>query len=99
MVGMPSNHNEQHGGQKQDEVAPVLGEVTGAPLKLPTLLYGHGEGVDVRCDDLLKRGSTGDLVFRIRSSRSSSDLMEARKSGALGPPLPAIPPTRRPPAS
>src|SRR5258707_9073795 len=64
MVGMPSNHSEQHGGQKQDEVAPVLGEVTGAPLKLPTLLYGHDEGVDVRCDDLLKRGSTGDLVFR-----------------------------------
>ena len=50
--------------QKQDEVAPVLGEVTGPPLKLPTLLYGHDEGVDVLCDDLLKRGSTGDLVFR-----------------------------------
>ena len=64
MVGMPSDHCEQHSGQKQDEVAPVLGEVTGPPLKLPTLLYGHDEGVDVLCDDLLKRGSTGDLVFR-----------------------------------
>src|SRR3981189_485304 len=79
MVGMPSDHSEQHGGQKQDEVAPVLGEVTGAPLKLPTLLYGHDEGVDVRCDDLLKRGSTGDLVFRNPLQQVQSDLMTARK--------------------
>jgi hypothetical protein len=64
MVGMPSDHSEQHAGQNQDDVAPVLNEVTGAPLKLPTLLYGHDEVLDVRCDDLLKRGSTGDLVFR-----------------------------------
>src|SRR5882757_1479220 len=64
MVGMPSDHSEQHAGQKQDDVAPVLGEVTGSPQKLPTLLDGHDEGVDVLCDDLLKRGSTGDLVFR-----------------------------------
>jgi hypothetical protein len=64
MVGMPSDHGEQHGGQEQDEVAPVLGEVTVRLLKLPTLLYGHDEVVDVLCDDLLKPGSTGDLVFR-----------------------------------
>ena len=64
MVGMPGDNGEQHGGQKQDEVAPVLDEVTGDPLTVPTLLYGHDEVVDVLCDDLLKRGSTGDLVFR-----------------------------------
>ena len=64
MVGMPGDNGEQHGGQKQDEVAPVLDEVTGDPLTVPTLLYGHDEVVDVLCDDLLKRGSTGDLIFR-----------------------------------
>ncbi|MGB8501690.1 hypothetical protein [Mycobacterium sp.] len=64
MVGMPSDHGKQHGGQKQDEVAPVLDEVTGPPLTLPTLLDGHDEVFDVLCDDLLKGGSTSDLVFR-----------------------------------
>src|SRR5258705_13303111 len=64
MVGIPRDHGEQHAGQKQDEVAPVLGEVTVPLPKLPTRLYGHDEVVDVLCDDLLKSGSTGDLVFR-----------------------------------
>src|SRR6476661_5375848 len=64
VVGMPRDDGEQHGGQEQDEVAPVLGEVTDPPLSLPTLLCGHDEVVDVLCDDLLKCGSTGDLVFR-----------------------------------
>jgi hypothetical protein len=97
VVGMPRDDGEQHGGQEQDEVAPVLGEVTDPLLKLPTLLCDHDEVVDVLCDDLLKCGSTGDLVSGIRSTRSSSDLMTARKSGVL--PLPAIPPSRTPPAS
>src|SRR6476660_4849320 len=64
VVGMPRDDGEQHGGQEQDEVAPVLGEVTEPPLTLPILRYGHDEVVDVLCNDMLKCGSTGDLVFR-----------------------------------
>src|SRR4029078_571841 len=63
VVGMPRDDGEQHGGQEQDDVAPVLGEVTDTPLTLPTLLCGHDEVVDVLCDDLLKCGSTGGRVF------------------------------------
>src|SRR5271167_1736909 len=66
VVGMPKNHGEQHGGDKQHEVAPVvsLGEVSGLAPKLPTLLLSHKEGVDVLSDHSLERDSTGYLVFR-----------------------------------
>jgi hypothetical protein len=62
----PKNHGEQHGGDKQRDVAPVvsLGELSGLALKLPTLLLSHKEGVDVLSDHSLERGSTGYLVFR-----------------------------------
>ena len=42
-------------------MSPVasLGEVSGFPLKLSTLLLSHEEGVDVFSDHLLERGSTG----------------------------------------
>jgi hypothetical protein len=62
--GRPENHDEQHGGEKQHEVTPVLGEVPDSPLRLPTLLLRHEEGLDVLCEHSLERGSTGHLIFR-----------------------------------
>jgi hypothetical protein len=63
VVDIPKNHEEQDGAEKQHDVTPVLGEVPDFPLKLPTLLLRHEEGLNVLCKHSLERGSTGRLIF------------------------------------
>src|ERR1700738_4059200 len=103
VVGIPDNHGEQHGRDKQHDVAPVasVGEVPGLALKLPTLLLSQEEVVDVLPDHLLERGATrgAPCSSGITCTSSISDLMTARKSGTFGWDLPAMPPSRTPPAN
>ena len=103
VVGMPSDHGEQQDRDKQHDVAPVafLGGGIRVLLWNPPDSSLAPRGGRRRALRSFARARLDGLRRRpgIRCSRSSSDVMTARKSATLEFPLPATPPSRRPPAS
>jgi hypothetical protein len=68
-------------------------------LETPDSSLSHEEGVDVLSDHSLERGSTGHLVFRNPLQQFQLRKDDGSQIRTFGCDLPAMPPSRTPPAS